>query len=79
MKIVGRLWNNRDFEIVEINNEYYVINEDNFNGEKYCKCWKVADVNGLEVVNEDRNYSLVPVFKENGGEFELIDFDVIIE
>ena len=54
MKRVGNLWNDKNIEIVEVNGEMYALS--GWNGEKYYHCWKVLDAQGINSVEEDREY-----------------------
>lgn len=84
MKIVGRLWNNKDLEIIEQDGEMYVLY--GWNGDSYCECWKVLDIQGLDRVEEDTEYTLKPVIQGIGEpdedgcyeEYKTISYEISI-
>ena len=84
MKEVGYLWNDKEIKIVEVDGEMYALY--GWNGEAYCHCWKVLDSDGLNRVEEEREYILEPVVKgvgtpnEDGeyDEYENVDYKVSI-
>lgn len=83
MKKVGNLWNDREIEIVEVDGEMYALY--GWNGEAYYHCWKVLDAEGLDRVDEDKEYILRPVSRgigepdEDGNydEYEYVDYEVM--
>lgn len=77
MKVVGKYWNDKNLDIVEVNGEYYVINDD-WNGEHYFGCWKVLDVNGIEKA-DDNSYILTPKYMKKEDDFEIVDYEVATE
>lgn len=75
MKIIGKLWNDNEIEIIEQENEKYALY--GWNGESYNHCWKVLDNKGLEKVNDNKEYILKPIYIETENEeFEIIKFEI---
>ena len=77
MKKVGYLWNDKDLEIIEQDGEMYVLY--GWNGEAYYNCWKVLDSQGLDRVEEDVEYTLIPVYEEiEEDEYIIVRYEIHI-
>lgn len=75
-QVVGLFWNNRDFDIIGNNEKFCVLNTNEWNGEKYYKCWEVKDIKGLYPV-DNKKYTIEPVYEEiEEDEFEIIDYKI---
>lgn len=85
MKIVGKLWNDNNLDIIEQDGEMYVLY--GWNGEVYLNCWKVLDNQGLDRVDEDTEYTLKPILQGVGtpdldgnyDEYETISYEIYIK
>lgn len=76
-KIVGRLWNNADIEIAQIDGEMYALY--GWNGEEWLDCWKVGSTDGLEDSDDKHSYTVKPVYEavdEEETQFDIVDFRV---
>ena len=74
--VVGNLYNKKEFEIVKVDNKFYVLNLDKWNGITYSKCWEVADKYGFDQVGQT-TYEITPVYNRiNEDDFELLGYKV---
>lgn len=72
---VGKWWNDKNIELVKINEKIYALH--GWNGESYFNCWEVAE-NLIDVIDEKKEYIIKPVYKEIGeDEFELIEYEIV--
>lgn len=74
-KILGVWWNDRDIEIVDIGGTPVALY--GWNGEAYTKCFKVKEPIGDTYLvwhgaGEDLPESVTPVYKDNGGNEDLL-------
>lgn len=53
------LWNNKNIEVVKIDNCWYAL--DGWNGEKYTDCWRVDD-NTFYIEEDNARYTAEPVY-----------------
>ena len=75
-KIVGKYWN-ADFDIISDGKDFYVLNENEWNDEKWFDCWKVLDKKGLKKSDDKSSYTIKPIYKEiDTDDFEIIDYEV---
>ena len=73
-KIVGKWWNDKNIELVDIDGVVYALN--NWNGETYNNCWICTGANLMDA--SDDEYIIKPIYKEvDEDEFEIIDYIVI--
>lgn len=70
-EIVGALWNNIEFQIISNRIDYYVLNNDKWNGEYYSNCWKVKDRNGFEIIENVEEKNFIPIYKNE----EIIGYE----
>lgn len=68
-------WNDKNIEVVEIENNYIAL--DGWNGEKWTDCFEVADRHGdafYEMVRD--GLEVQPVYTENSdGDFEISGYE----
>ena len=73
-EVVGKWWNDKNIELVKIDNEVYALN--NWNGESYLNCWKCSGKYFTEASKEE--YIIIPKYEEIEEEnFQLIGYEVI--
>lgn len=73
MKTVGRWWNDKSIELVEIDGEVYALY--GWNGEVYGNCWKCTGEFLTDASKEE--YTLKPVYKEVAeDEREIVNYEV---
>lgn len=72
-KIVGNLWNNIEFLVISNGQKYYVLNENEWNGEYYTGCWEVKDRKGFDIVENAIDEDFIPIYKDN----EIIGYKMI--
>lgn len=71
---VGRWWNDRDIELVEIEGEVYALH--GWNGESYMDSWKCIGEDERQASEEQ--YHITPIYKETGDdEFDVVSYKVI--
>lgn len=63
------LWNNRNIEVVKIDNCWYAL--DGWNGEKYTDCWR-TDENTI-AIDDGAVYEAIPIYSH---EWEIIDYEI---
>lgn len=72
-KNVGRWWNDKEIELVEIDGKVYALN--GWNGEKYLDSWEVAKNDYTDIIND--GFTIKPEYKEvEDGEFEIVGYTV---
>ena len=79
-KVVGTT-NGFNFRVISNGQKFYVINETNWNGGVYTRCWRCP--NELGHYNEDfdnNDYTIKPIYSQNvdnDDDFEIVDFQVM--
>lgn len=68
MKSIGNWWNDRNIELVEVQNNVYALY--GWNGESYGHCWKCTGDFYMDASTEE--YELVPIYSKAG---EIIDYE----
>lgn len=73
-KTVGRWWNDKSIELVEIDGEVYALY--GWNGEEFTKSWKCTGDYYMDASKEE--YTVKPIYEEvDEDEFEIIDYEVM--
>lgn len=72
-KKVGTWWNDKDIELVEINDTVYALH--GWNGEEYTSCWKCSGKYLMDASKEV--YCVRPIYKNIGDDFfELVRYEI---
>ena len=72
-KHIGYWWNNKDIELIEIDDKVYALN--GWNGESFLDSWKCTGDYDMDA--SDERYVIKPISKENEhGEFYTEGYDV---
>ena len=72
-KNVGRWWNDKEIELVEIDGKVYALN--GWNGESYLKSWECTGEGLMDASEEE--YSITPQYEEvENDEFEIVGYTV---
>lgn len=75
--VIGKFWNEKSYKIISDGKDFYVLNENEWNGEKWYKCWRVLDLNGYEEAQDKATYTIEPVYKQNDeDDFDIVDYKV---
>lgn len=69
----GCLWNDKSIDTMKLDGHWYALY--GYNGEDYSQCWEIADPDGLEQVNPDKEYTLTPFHTEvEEDEWETVGY-----
>lgn len=71
-KIVGRWWNDKSIELVEIDNTVYALG--GWNGESFNNCWVCTGEYYMDASEEE--YSITPIYNDNKDNPEVIAYEV---
>ena len=71
-EIVGALWNNIEYLVISNGQKYYVLNENEWNGEYYTNCWEVKDRKGFDIVENATDEDFIPIYEDN----EIIGYEI---
>ena len=68
MKIIGGWWNDRDIELVQLNDgRVYALN--GWSGEVYTSCWECTGEHHMDASKEE--YTLRPVYRVDAEHIDL--------
>lgn len=74
LKPIGKWWNDKSIDIFKIEGKNIALN--GWNGERYYKCWEVAD-NLIDIVN-DVTYIVTPITEiDEDGKCKIVDLEII--
>lgn len=74
-KSIGKWWNDKNIELMEINGKTYALS--GWNGERFTKCWECEGEGNREASKEE--YTITPKYKcinEENDEWEIVEYEV---
>ncbi len=80
-KKIGFWWNDKNVELVEVDDHIYALN--GWNGEEYTRCWECLGAHHMDSSAE--HYTLRPVFDgvgepdEDGSydQYDVVDYELL--
>jgi hypothetical protein len=71
---VGKWWNDKSIDLVEINGRVYALY--GWNGEEWAQCWECLGDDYMEASEE--RYTIRPIYEEvDEDEWEIVAYQVI--